>query len=127
MAEPTSTAGTSLVAVAGVLVGPIAGDYAVIVFASLAGSLWALARGPSMSRGEGARLVLRVLLTAVALTGGAALWLEHNYHWPAKHLLAPLAFIVGLFGDRWTALVDLAWARLMDRLRGVDAHDGGKQ
>lgn len=42
MSDPTTTTTTGLVAVAVAVLGPMAGEYAVIVLSALAGSLWAL-------------------------------------------------------------------------------------
>lgn len=118
MAEPTTSGGVGLVAVAVALIGPAAGEYAVIVLSALAGSLWALSRLETASRLTGAALVARLVLTAVALTGGVAYWLQDAYHWPVHQLLAPVAFAIGAFGDRWPALLDRLWQRLIDALPG---------
>lgn len=124
MAEPTSSAGTGIVAAAAILIGPMAGEYAVIAFAALAGSLWALQRAPGMTRSAGMWLVVRVLLTALILTGGVALLLDHYYHWPAKHIIAPVAFLIGAYGDRWNTLLDLGWRRALERLAGTRKDQG---
>lgn len=71
MAEPTSTAagGISLAALSVAMLGPLAGPYALIVFAALAGALWPLSSAEPMTRKAGAWLLLRCTLTSVALTG----------------------------------------------------------
>ena len=114
MTEPTTSTGAGIVAVSVAILGPMAGEYAVIVLAALAGSLWALSRLSTASRVDAALLILRLVLTAVVLAGGAAWWLQTQYAWPAQQMLAPVAFAIGAVGDRWTAFFELLydrWAR----------------
>lgn len=118
MAEPAGTTATGIVAVSIALLGPAAGEYAVIVLSALAGSLWALSKAGSTGRIDGAALVLRLVLTAVVLTGGAAYWFNSMYEVPVHQLLAPVAFAIGAFGDRWPSALDALWKRLMDRING---------
>lgn len=118
MTEPTTTGGVGLVAVAVALLGPAAGEYAVIVLSALAGSLWALSRLTTASRLTGASLVARLVITAVVLTSGVAYWLQQSYDWPTHQLLAPVAFAIGAFGDRWPALLDELWQRLVNKMAG---------
>lgn len=126
MTEPTSTAatGVSIVAVAIGLLGPAAGPYATIVLGALAGALWALSAAPTETRRAGAGLVLRLVLTAVLLTGGAAAALESQYGWPAHQLLAPVAFAIGMGGDRWRALGDIVVAMVGRRIGAADGRKG---
>jgi hypothetical protein len=121
MTEPTSATTTGLVAVAVALLGPAAGEYAVIVLSALAGSLWALSRIETTSRASGAALIARLVLTAVVLTGGLSYWLESEYDWPVHQILAPVAFAIGALGDRWPALLDSLWRRLLGRITGSPA------
>jgi len=118
MTEPTIPASVGIVTLAVAFLGPMAGPYAVIVLSALAGALWALAAAPTDSRRAGAVLMLRLVLTAVVLTSGVAWALETQYGWPAHQLLAPVAFGVGMGGDRWRALVDLFVALVGRRLGG---------
>lgn len=106
MAEPTSSSSVGIVAIAVALLGPMAGEYAVVVLAALAGSLWALSRETTLTRADGAWLVFRLVLTAVALTGFFVWLLEHYYAWPAHQLLSPLAFAIGAVGNGWPGVVD---------------------
>lgn len=116
MTEPTLS--PSLIVVAVAMLGPMAGPYAVIVLSALAGALWALGSAPTPSRLAGGLLLLRLVLTAVVLTGGSAWALETQYGWPAQQLLAPLAFGVGMGGDRWRALAGVFAALVQKRLSG---------
>lgn len=118
MAEPTMPASVGIVTIAVALLGPMAGPYAVIVLSALAGALWALAAAPTDGRRAGALLMLRLVLTAVVLTGGVAWALEAQYGWPAHQLLAPVAFATGMGGDRWRALVDVLVAAVSRRIGG---------
>ena len=114
MPEPISTTGVSLVVVATAMLGPAAGQYAVIVLSALAGGLWALGKLTTSSRTDGALLLLRLLLTAVALTGGAAWWIDTHYQIPAQQLLSPIAFLIAALGDRWSRVLD----KIADKLTG---------
>ena len=116
MAEPVISPSVSLIVVAIALFGPMAGPYAVIVLSALAGALWTLASTPTPNRMAGGLLVMRLVLTAVVLTGGGAWALEKQYGWPAHQLLAPLAFAVGMGGDRWRALADIVLAIVQKRV-----------
>jgi len=107
------------VAVGVAIPGPMAGEYAVIVLASLAGALWALSRVPAVSRVGAALLIARLVLTAVVLTSAAAWWLEQRYAVPLQQLLAPVAFAIGAFGDRWPALLGELWDRIIQRVAGL--------
>lgn len=119
MAEPAGTTSAGIVAVSIALLGPAAGEYAVIVLSALAGSLWALSRSGSAARIDGAVMVLRLVLTAVVLTGGAAYWINSMHEVPMHQLLAPVAFFIGAFGDRWPAALDALWRRLIGRINGT--------
>lgn len=106
MTEPTTSGAgaTSLVALSIAVLGPAAGPYAAIIVAALAGALWALGDGETGSRSAGALLLLRLVATAVVLTVSISIGLEAAYGWPAQQLLAPVAFAIGMGGDRWRAL-----------------------
>ncbi len=101
MPEPTSTSSLSLAAVAIAFLGPAAGPYAIIVFAAMSGALWPLSSTTTITRVAGAWLLLRCTLTAVMLTGGAAMILQRAYAIPAIESLAPLAFAIGALGNGW--------------------------
>jgi hypothetical protein len=106
MPEPTSTTGISIAALSIAVLGPLAGPYALILFASLAGSLWPLSASSTVTRVEGAWLVLRCTLTSVVLTGGAASWLQAQYGVQINESIAPVAFIFGALGNGWRAVLD---------------------
>ncbi len=101
MPEPTSTSGISLAAVSIALLGPMAGPYALIVFAALAGALWPLSAADTMTRAAGAWLLLRCTLTAVVLTSALSLLLQNQWQIPANEALAPVAFAIGALGNGW--------------------------
>ncbi len=101
MPEPTSTSGISLAAVSIALLGPMAGPYALIVFAALAGALWPLSAADTMTRSAGFWLMLRCTLTAVALTSALSLLLQSRWQIPANETLAPVAFAIGALGNGW--------------------------
>ncbi len=112
MPEPTSTSGISLAAVSIALLGPMAGPYALIVFAALAGALWPLSAADTMTRSAGAWLLLRCTLTAVVLTSALSLVLQSQWHIPANETLAPVAFAIGALGNGWRPVFEAVGAAL---------------
>jgi len=123
MAEPTtSAAGISIVALAIALLGPLAGPYALIFFAALAGSLWPLSAAATATRVDGAWLVLRCTLTSVVLTGGAAAWLQSEYKIQVDESIGPVAFAFGALGNGWRTVIDA----LADALSSALKYFGGR-
>lgn len=121
MPEPISsvTGSASLAVVAVALLGPLAGPYAVIVFAALAGSLWALSSAHTLTHAAGAWLVLRCTLLAVVLTSGVSEYLHTSYGVAPGDSMAPIALLIGAMGNGWRPVfaslsdgVALAAARL---------------
>lgn len=122
MPEPTSATGISLAALAIALLGPAAGPYALIVFASLAGALWPLSATNTMTRTAGAWLLVRCTLTAVALTYALTMVLQSKYQIPANEALAPVAFLIGALGNGWRPVFEAMGRGLRavaDRLGGA--------
>jgi hypothetical protein len=114
MAEPQTTVMAAVVAA----VAPLAGQYAVIVFAALAGSLWALSAAQTATRLDGAKLLLRLVLTAAVLTGFVAWALEAKTGFPASKAVAPVAFFIGMFGDRWAEVREAIVRRVVAVIGG---------
>lgn len=100
MAEPSSST-LSITALAIALLGPMAGPYALIVFAALAGALWPLSTMPTVTRAQGASFLLRVVASSVVLTGTAAYWMESRYQVPAVQSFAVVSFLIGAMGNGW--------------------------
>jgi hypothetical protein len=119
MPEPTSTSGISLAAVSIALLGPMAGPYALIVFAALAGALWPLSAADTMTRTAGAWLLLRCTLTAVALTSALSAVLQSRWQIPANEALAPVAFAIGALGNGWRPVFEAVGAALQAILNRV--------
>lgn len=123
MAEPQ----TSVTAVVVALLSPLTGPFSVIVFAALAGATWPLAAADTATRKQGAFLLIRLVLTSVALTGFIAFAVERQFGFPANKVLAPVAFLIAWFGDAWRdpgALVARATS-LVKQIKGV--FTGGAQ
>lgn len=116
MPEPTSTSGISLAAVSIALLGPMAGPYALIVFAALAGALWPLSAADTMTRSAGAWLLLRCTLTAVVLTSALSLVLQNQWQIPANETLAPVAFAIGALGNGWRPVFEAVGSALQAAL-----------
>lgn len=102
MAEPTTTGGISITALLIALLGPLAGQYTVIVMAALAGALWPLSTMVIPTRVAGASFLFRIVASAVLLTGSAAWYLETHYEVPAIHGMAVVAFLIGAMGNGWS-------------------------
>lgn len=119
MPEPTSTSGISLAAVSIALLGPMAGPYALIVFAALAGALWPLSAADTMTRSAGAWLLLRCTLTAVVLTSALSLVLQNQWQIPANEALAPVAFAIGALGNGWRPVFEAVGSALQAALSRI--------
>lgn len=115
MADPSPPANVGLITLIVTLLGPLAGEYATIIFSALIGSLWALSRLKTPTRLQGAVLVLKLTTTAVVLAGWMAWALDAKWGWPAQRFLGPLAFFVAFFGDRWVQVMDALLDRLLQR------------
>lgn len=125
MPEPTSTSGLSLAAVSIALLGPMAGPYALIVFAALAGALWPLSASETISKAAGAKLLLRCTLTAVALTSALALVLQSKWQIPATEALSPVAFLIGALGNGWRPVFDAVGAALSGAVARISGQPPG--
>ncbi len=103
MAEPTlTTAGSvSLTVLFVSLLGPMAGPYVLIILASIAGSTWPLAADKTLTRSEGAWLMLRCSALALVLTGVIAGALERMWGIPVSEGLAAVALMIGAMGNGW--------------------------
>jgi len=125
MAEPTSTTGGAGLIALVALLGPVAGEYATILFAALAGALWPLSATKDITRTGGSLLVLRLVLTAFALTGVVAWAVQSYWHLPATTILAPVAFGISALGDNWRSLISAVVSRAISVLSGRST-DAGK-
>jgi hypothetical protein len=114
MAEPQ----TSVTAVVAALVAPLFGQYAVIIFAALAGGLWPLSAAATQTRTQGALLLLRLILTATVLTGLIAWGLEQKTGFPASKALGPVAFLIAAMGNRWGDVFDKIASRIGSIISG---------
>ena len=102
MAEPTITTSTALTTLVIVALGPMTGQFAMIVYGALVGSLWALKNSDANGgRLSGAWLILRLVMTATVLSGAVSMILQRLYGWPAYETLAVVALCIAAIGDRW--------------------------
>lgn len=115
MAEPTTSTGAGLTAALIALLGPLAGEYAAILFASLAGAMWAMARRPASTRMDAALFLARVVGAAFVFASLLAWAATSMFGVPATHALAVAAFFVGAVGDRWQGVI----GDLLARVRGI--------
>lgn len=106
MAEPTTTGGISLTVIFVALLGPMAGPYALIAFAALAGALWPLSAQTTATRVEGAWLLLRCTLTSIILTVFLSSLLFRLWEIPVNEALAPVSLLIGALGNGWRPVFD---------------------
>lgn len=123
MAEPSATAGYSLTVISIALLGPMAGPYAVIAFAGLAGALWPLSASTTGTRLAGAWLLLRCTLTAIVLTVFIAKIIERAWGVPVNESLAPVALVIGALGNGWRPV----FSAIGEALQAVTMRLGGKR
>lgn len=123
MAEPSTSAGVSLTVIFVALLGPMAGPYALIAFAALAGAMWPLSASATATRMDGAWLLLRCTLMAVVLTVFLASGIERLWAIPANEALAPVALIIGALGNGWRPVFE----SLGEVINALIGRAGGKQ
>jgi uncharacterized membrane protein YqjE len=105
--EPTSSAVLTASGV-GLLIaalGPTLGQYAIIVIAAWAGTMWTLQNSDFKNKKQAMFHVIRLLFTAVVLTGPATWWLEKTYQIEAVHAMAGVAFVIGAVGSGWKVVI----------------------
>jgi hypothetical protein len=124
MPEPT-TSSVSLTALLIALLGPLAGQYAVIVMAALAGALWPLSTMDLKSRRSGAFFLFRIVSAAVLLSTSAAWFLEEKYQLPAIHGMAVAAFLIGAMGNGWSPVFRAMRDGLSAFFRAVGSGNAG--
>lgn len=97
MAEPgTSTlSGAALLAFVAAAVGPVLGEYAVVIVCSFAGALVHVTTTPRSSRTAGAPILLRGVVFGFAFTGLIAKGATAITGLPATDLVAPAAVLIG--------------------------------
>lgn len=127
MAEPTTASGVSITALLIALLGPLAGQYTVIVMAALAGALWPLSTMELPTRAAGAAFLFRIVASAVLLTGAAAWYLEANYQVPAIHGMAVVAFLIGAMGNGWAPVFRAMRDGLSAFARAAGGNNGGRE
>lgn len=122
MTEPTSSAVGAAASFSGgliVLMGPILGPWVTVLLASFSGALWAMGRAETESRAMAAWLLMRVMLTALVLTGGIAAMLSQFMSWSLDHALPAVAFGIGAMGDKMGVLREAISQRLRTLIGGA--------
>lgn len=127
MAEPASTSGLTLAALGIAVLGPLAGPYAVIVFAAMAGALWPLSSATTDSKSAGAWLLLRCTTTAVALTVALSSYLQKAYEVPVNESLGLVAFFIGAFGNGWRPVIDAVSVAVLGAAKRLAGQDSNKE
>lgn len=125
MAEPTTSTGLGLTFISISLLGPLAGPYALIVFAALGGATWPLLADKTAGRSAGAWLLFRCTLTAVLLTVFIAQCLERLWSVPLNDSLAPVALLIGALGNGWQPVFGAAGAALSALISRLGGNGNG--
>lgn len=122
MTEPTTSvvAGSGLAATLIALVGPEGGEYATILWAGFVGALWPLRAIALESKWDGLWFMLKIVGTASVLAGSTAYWVEKKWGIPATQGLAPIAFCIGLAGNRWPEIGEQLVNWVKARITGVN-------
>jgi len=100
MAEP-NTSGISITALFIAILGPLAGQYSLIVMAALAGAMWPLSTMEGTTRAAGAFFLARIVFTAIFITGSLSWLLSSHLDLPVYESMAIAAFAIGALGNGW--------------------------
>ncbi len=122
VAEP-NTSGVSLAALLIAAAGPVAGQYGLIVMGALAGAMWPIKTMKFASKLEGALFLLRIVITAVFLSGSLAWYLSSKTDLPVYEALAVVSLLIGAMGNGWGSIFRGLREAAMAALRGLG---GGK-
>lgn len=118
MAEPNSTGIGVVVLLLGGL-SPFLGQFALIVACSLIGAMWSLQRANTEgNKKQGALFLLRIVLTAVALSGAGATALGNLIGIDTYDAMAVVALVIGAIGNGWKTIFDLILKRLTSTVSG---------
>ncbi len=118
MAEP-NTSGASVVALLIAAMGPIAGQYSLIVMAALAGAMWPLSTMPHATKRQGAFFLLRIVSTAILCTGTIAWLLAEHFNLPAYESMSVASFGIGALGNGWGNIFKGLRDGVVALLRGI--------
>lgn len=131
MPEPASTTGgVTLTVLLAAFLGPLFGQYALILMASLLGAMWPLAVMPGLTTRSGAFFLFRTTATAVVLSTAGGWYLESHHGIPTEHGMPIVAFLIGAFGNGWQTVFSalrLSLASLARGLGGASGSNGGQQ
>lgn len=108
MSDPVTNVTLSLTGLAVVLFGPQVGPMAAILFCAVSGSLWPVTAMEGATRLTALLMLIRCVLTSVALTGALAGYLISYYSLTTLEVLAPVAFFLAAFGDGWKPVIEAA-------------------
>jgi hypothetical protein len=125
-AHAAAATGAGLVTLLTAAFGPVLGEYMTIVWASLAGALWPLSAMKGEGKIEGAKFLFRVVLTATTLTSVLAYLVNQHWNVPVPMTVAPVAFVIGVAGNRWMAFVEWGIGWLKGKFPGGNKEDPPK-
>ena len=118
MAEPNSTGIGVVVLLIGGL-SPFLGQFGLIVACSLIGAMWSLKRANTEgNKKEGAKFLLRIVLTACVLSGAGASLLANWLGIELYDAMAIVALVIGGIGNDWKAIFAIAGNKLKSLVSG---------
>lgn len=100
-----------------VVTAPTAKEYAVICVGAVVGALWPLSDTPTATRMAGAKLMFRLVTTAMVLTGAGAWLLEKKVGLPSTQGLWVVSFAIAAIGNRWRSLIAATLSALLAGLK----------
>lgn len=113
MPEPTST--TTSIGLLGLLVmllGPLLGPWAFILFGATLGAATALSNRVTPNVWQGFVFALRVVCTAVFFTGAFTAALMRVVDWPIELVMGAVAYVIGW---KWDLLSTQLWPWVLQR------------
>lgn len=90
----------------GPAVAAVLGPMLLIIFGAVAGSLLAMSKADTPTRGSAARFIFVGILVALAITGGVAWFLESYFKVPTYVALMPVAAVIAAARTALLQLMD---------------------
>lgn len=123
MAEPNTTiasTGAALVTVTTVVIGPVLGEYAIIIGLGFLGTLVALSEVIQMSIFKSLVFVLRGVVFSFVFTGLITLLIVKyiipgDLNLPTYAVLGIVAFTIGWTSNRWSSIKDWAVDKVVSK------------
>ena len=121
MTDPTTAtaaAGASFTGGMIILLGPVIGPWVAVILASFAGGMWAIGKADTETRLNAFVMLVRIVMTALVLTGAVATLAADYLQSLGEHILPAVAFSIGLVGDKFGLLREVAFKKLRSVIGG---------